>query len=275
MKKGEMDNLDLFSMIFAGSIHDFEHPGFTNPYLINSGDALAIRYNDISVLESHHVAASYKLLKEKQYNFLGNVHLESRIDIRKRVVSMVLATDMSKHFADLGKFKSRVQSEGFDPSDSDKMDCMCLGMHMADISNPSKKWSVSLNWVELLFEEFFYQGDDERKRGIKISDLCDRTQINIAKAQVGFIGVIVLPAFEVFEKFLPHISINLDTLKSNKEKWGTLVDDYQEKMEKERDKMGNTGAPILEEDDEDDDDDDSSSQPDQDSVDEGMATPNN
>jgi len=92
----------------------------------------------------------------------------------------------------------RVTGENFDPSGSDKLDCLCMAIHMADISNPSKKWSTSLHWIEILFEEFFAQGDDERKAGLPISDLMDWTQINIAKAQVGFIGVIVLPAFETF-----------------------------------------------------------------------------
>jgi len=62
------------------------------------------------------------------------------------------------------------------------MDCMNMSIHMADISNPSKKWSISFNWIEILFEEFFAQGDEERKLGLPISDLMDRTQINIAKA---------------------------------------------------------------------------------------------
>ena len=76
MKKGEMDNLDLMSMIFAGAIHDFEHPGYNNLFMVNSSHGLALRYNDISVLEMHHVAASFKLLKEKEYNFLGHVEKE-------------------------------------------------------------------------------------------------------------------------------------------------------------------------------------------------------
>jgi len=139
---------------------------------------------------------------------------------------MVLATDMSKHFADLGKFKARVSSDNFDPSDDDKVECMNMCIHMADISNPGKSWSVSLNWVELLFEEFFAQGDDERKKGTPISDLMDRTQINIAKAQVGFISIITVPAFETFVKFLPHTTPNLETMRANKEKWATLVDEY-------------------------------------------------
>ena len=42
MRKGELDNLDFFSMILAGTIHDFEHPGQNNLYLINSKHKFAI-----------------------------------------------------------------------------------------------------------------------------------------------------------------------------------------------------------------------------------------
>lgn len=59
----KLDNIDLAAMIIGGAIHDHEHPGFNNVYLVEFGDELAIRYNDQSVLESHHVASSFKLMK--------------------------------------------------------------------------------------------------------------------------------------------------------------------------------------------------------------------
>lgn len=175
MEKGGMDNIDLFSIIFSGSIHDFEHPGYNNTYLINVGHKFALRYNDQSVLENHHVAATYALMNEKKYNIVSSFSKEGKLEFRKRVVSMVLSTDISKHFIDLGKFKQRIANDSFDAKDEDKLLCMGMGMHMADISNPSKKWSVSFNWIELLFEEFFAQGDVERKKGMNITDLMDRT----------------------------------------------------------------------------------------------------
>lgn len=73
MVKGELDSVDLFSMIFAGAIHDHEHPGYNNLYMINTKHKLATRYNDISVLESHHVASSYKLMKEKKLNIFAYI----------------------------------------------------------------------------------------------------------------------------------------------------------------------------------------------------------
>jgi hypothetical protein len=71
------------------------------------------------------------------------------------------------------------------------------------------KWSLSLKWTELLFEEFYNQGDIERKKGLKISDLMDRTTINLAKAQLGFIDFIVKPAFETLSIMLPNLTQNV------------------------------------------------------------------
>lgn len=76
MKKGELDNLDFFSMCFAACIHDFEHPGYNNLYLINSKHKFATRYNDISVLESHHVASTYKVLAKKALNVFKECTLD-------------------------------------------------------------------------------------------------------------------------------------------------------------------------------------------------------
>ena len=36
--------------------------------------------------------------------------------IRKKIIGLVLSTDMSKHFSEMGKFKPRIGSDDFDPS---------------------------------------------------------------------------------------------------------------------------------------------------------------
>ena len=198
----KMGNIDICSMILAPAVHDYEHPGYNNMFLINTNNTLAIRYNDSSVLENHHIASSSALMKLEKYNILSKLAPDDKEGIRRRMIHMVLSTDMSKHFADIGNFKSRIASENFDPEDKDKLLCMGIGIHLADISNPTKQWELTLNWTELLFEEFFRQGDKEREMGLKISDLMDRTTVNIAKAQLGFIDIIVTPAYETFSQFL-------------------------------------------------------------------------
>jgi hypothetical protein len=63
-QKLNLDNLDMASIIIGGAIHDHEHPGFNNVYLVDTNDEIAIRYNDVSVLENHHVASSFKLIRQ-------------------------------------------------------------------------------------------------------------------------------------------------------------------------------------------------------------------
>ncbi len=89
---------------------------------------------------------------------------------------------MSKHFTDQSKFKSRVTSWDFDPAGSDKDISTHIMFHYGDISNPTKRFDLFQEWTELLFVEFFSQGDIERDQGLPVSYLMDRNSINIAKS---------------------------------------------------------------------------------------------
>ena len=59
---------------------------------------------------------------------------------------------------------------------------MHLAFHLCDISNPAKRFDICRKWTELLYVEFFMQGDMERDRGMPISYLMDRSTTNLAKA---------------------------------------------------------------------------------------------
>ena len=45
-----LNDLDLICLFISSAIHDLGHPGYTNNFLINTKNELAIRYNDQSVL---------------------------------------------------------------------------------------------------------------------------------------------------------------------------------------------------------------------------------
>ncbi|KAF1435915.1 High affinity cAMP-specific and IBMX-insensitive 3',5'-cyclic phosphodiesterase 8B, partial [Pygoscelis papua] len=48
--------------LIAATIHDVDHPGRTNSFLCNAGSELAVLYNDMAVLESHHTALAFQLM---------------------------------------------------------------------------------------------------------------------------------------------------------------------------------------------------------------------
>lgn len=59
-------------------------------------------------------------------------------------------------------------------------------LHCADISHPAKEWDLHYRWTSQLLEEFFLQGDMEKKLGLPFSPLCDRNNTLIAESQIGW-----------------------------------------------------------------------------------------
>ena len=89
---------------FPQIVHDYDHGGLTNDYLIASRHDLAILYNDRAPLENHHVAAAFHLLRRPEYNFLAALSSVEQARFRKQVIELVLATDMKQHFSTLSHF---------------------------------------------------------------------------------------------------------------------------------------------------------------------------
>ncbi|CAI5635594.1 unnamed protein product [Oreochromis niloticus] len=104
-------DLEILAAIFAAAIHDVDHPGVSNQFLINTNSELALMYNDESVLENHHLAVGFKLLQEDNCDIFQNLTKKQRQSLRKMVIDMVLATDMSKHMSLLADLKTMVETK--------------------------------------------------------------------------------------------------------------------------------------------------------------------
>ena len=97
--------LELMALYLAAAMHDYDHPGRTNTFLVETADPLAILYNDRSVLEHHHAASSWKLLMEGENNFIENLPISERQRLRFLILDCILATDLKKHFDIVNQFK--------------------------------------------------------------------------------------------------------------------------------------------------------------------------
>jgi hypothetical protein len=102
-----MDRLDEATALIASAAHDIDHPGRSSAFLCNSDNQLALLYNDICVLESHHAATTFRLtLSDEKINIFKNLDRKSYQLVRTIIIDMILATEMTRHFEHLAKFVS-------------------------------------------------------------------------------------------------------------------------------------------------------------------------
>eukprot|EP01135_Chromosphaera_perkinsii_P012167 Nk52_evm5s2604 gene=Nk52_evmTU5s2604 len=216
----EIDEVTLLVAIIAPIIHDFEHPGVNNNFLVNTNDELAVLYNDVSPLENHHSAKAFLLMKETEV--LAKLPPETFRQFRSLTVDLVLPTDMGEHFKYYNNFKTRVQSTKFSLADpQDKLLTLQILMKCADANNPAKPFHLSKQWTDRIMDEFFLQGDMERDLGMPVSMFMDKATTDIPKCQVSFISFFVLPMWLEVDNFFQeeHISLCYETIQQNKKYW--------------------------------------------------------
>ncbi|XP_062337768.1 cAMP-specific 3',5'-cyclic phosphodiesterase 4C-like isoform X1 [Osmerus eperlanus] len=229
--EGVFTDLEILAALFAAAIHDVDHPGVSNQFLINTNSELALMYNDSSVLENHHLAVGFKLLQEPSCDIFQNLPKKQRQSFRKLVIDMVLATDMSKHMTLLADLKTMVETKKVTSSGellldnySDRIQVLQNMVHCADLSNPTKPLQLYRRWTERIMQEFFLQGDRERERGMDISPMCDKHNASVEKNQVGFIDFIAHPLWETWADLVhPDAQELLDTLEDNREWYLSMV----------------------------------------------------
>ncbi|CAO2635912.1 cAMP-specific 3',5'-cyclic phosphodiesterase 4A [Lemmus lemmus] len=224
-------DLEILAALFAAAIHDVDHPGVSNQFLINTNSELALMYNDESVLENHHLAVGFKLLQEENCDIFQNLSKRQRQSLRKMVIDMVLATDMSKHMTLLADLKTMVETKKVTSSGvllldnyADRIQVLRNMVHCADLSNPTKPLELYRQWTDRIMAEFFQQGDRERERGMEISPMCDKHTASVEKSQVGFIDYIVHPLWETWADLVhPDAQDILDTLEDNRDWYHSAI----------------------------------------------------
>ncbi|GMT16064.1 hypothetical protein PFISCL1PPCAC_7361 [Pristionchus fissidentatus] len=236
-----MTTLELLALFTAAAMHDYDHPGRTNAFLVATIDKKAILYNDRSVLENHHAAESWKLLQQPKNNFIENLDAAETRRFRYLVLEYILATDLKQHFEIIMNFTDKM-SELRLTNEPDRVMVSRMLIKLADVNSPAKPFGLHRQWTERICNEFYLQGDDEKALGMKVTAYMDRNCPEVAKLQHSFISHLVAPLIDTMNTASllpilpgleePEIMINL---KHNLEKWtvklieeGGLVEDVKE-----------------------------------------------
>ena len=248
--------LDLLGMIISAMGHDLGHPGYTNNFHINATNDLAMTYNDTSCLENYHISLLFRILKKDENNIFEKFNSQNFKSIRKRMIKQILATDMANHGEVVSLIKAKIKAHedegqsrftllsGNEKTKFDEQQTLLNYLiHAADLSHNTKKFNISLKWVELLSEEFWKQGDEEKSRGYPISFLCDRTKVDIPSSQVGFIKGFIVSTYDYLVIMFPSLKYTLDNAHNNIKEWQKLVEQHRlrgwtPKKEKKKENKG-------------------------------------
>eukprot|EP00741_Cyanophora_paradoxa_P015666 tig00020903_g15123.t1 len=222
--------IDALAALTAAVIHDVNHEGRNNGFEIATQSELAMLYNDQSVLENHSLALSFAALRSPATDFVSHLPKDQRAEFRRVIVGAVLATDMARHFEKVAEFKARVVASTLQtPPDSpggqsstgsagdgetsrrgsaaaqfapltaaDRGLFIALCLKVADISNAGRSRPQHVEWTSRVSEEFFLQGDEERRLGLPISPYCDRATTLPSAATAGFLSFLALPLLEAW-----------------------------------------------------------------------------
>lgn len=245
--KAIFEPVDEVASLIAAVVHDVDHPGKSNAFLTNAGSELAILYNDLAVLESHHVALSFKLTcQDDKFNIFKNLDRDTYRVLRQSIIDMVLATEMMKHFEHLNKFVNSINKMTQKAEETSSVTGSCspdsasiisqlatpenkvlikrMLIKCADVANPCRPVDLCIEWAKRIAEEYCQQTDEEKKLSLPVvMPVFDRKTCSLPKSQTSFIDFFINDMFDAWDYFcdipdlITHLQNNYQYWKDEEE----------------------------------------------------------
>ncbi|XP_078621507.1 high affinity cAMP-specific and IBMX-insensitive 3',5'-cyclic phosphodiesterase 8B-like isoform X9 [Branchiostoma floridae x Branchiostoma japonicum] len=252
---GILDNMNKVAALLAAVSHDVDHPGRTNSFLCNAGSELAILYNDVAVLESHHSALTFQLTwRDDRCNIFKNLSRDDYRMLRQQIIDMILATEMTRHFEHLSKFANSISKMGASARvEEDRLSSHSGGVatpehdtlrtlenrtlitrmliKCADIANPARPLDLCVEWAKRIAEEYCQQTDEEKDRGLPVvMPVFDRASCSIPKSQISFIDYFLTDMFDAWDAFVDTPSL-ITHLTRNYKYWKQQAEEAERRGE--------------------------------------------
>uniref|UniRef100_A0AAZ3P3S0 Phosphodiesterase n=1 Tax=Oncorhynchus tshawytscha TaxID=74940 RepID=A0AAZ3P3S0_ONCTS len=215
-----LENIEIFALFVSCMCHDLDHRGTNNSFQVASQSVLAALYSsEGSVMERHHFAQAIAILNTHGCNIFDKF---SRKDYQRMLDLMrdiILATDLAHHlriFPDL----QRMADAGYNPrNQTHRSLLLCLLMTSCDLSDQTKGWKTTRKIAELIYKEFFSQGDLEKAMGNRPSEMMDREKAYIPELQISFMEHIAMPIYKLLSELLPGATELYERVATNRVQW--------------------------------------------------------
>ncbi|KAB7501131.1 putative 3',5'-cyclic phosphodiesterase pde-5, partial [Armadillidium nasatum] len=220
--------LEKLALFIGALCHDLDYRGTTKQFLLESDSPLVDLYSTDSYPERHFSIIVQLLQKPSDYK-----------KILDNMKHCILATDLKKFFENKKIIEELIDEESFDMEDLEHRFLLQeLTMTACDISASAKPWKIHVEYVNEVMEEFYTQGDEEKRAGKTPIPMMDwEKPEEQVPSQMEFISGFCIPCYELFEKLIPSSAPLLQESKKNLKQYKLM------KKSQEKDKLN--GVAVL------------------------------
>ena len=218
--------MELMALLFAAICHDMGHSGRSNTFNIKAQTPLSLLYKDQPVMETFHCSLAIKTVAKPNCNILARLDKSQLHDFWVLVIDCILATDMSQHNKIIDELNHRLNEKKLELNNPmNRAAMMKIVIKIADLSNLSRPFELASPWANILCEECFSQGDEEKKLGIGLtSPMNDRDSLELAKSQVYFCTTFGRPLIAAAVTAIPAFEPIQEQFNTNLQRWTDFVD---------------------------------------------------
>uniref|UniRef100_A0A1B6LGV0 Phosphodiesterase n=1 Tax=Graphocephala atropunctata TaxID=36148 RepID=A0A1B6LGV0_9HEMI len=210
-------------LMVAALCHDLDHRGYNNNFVQLTKHHLSKLYES-SPLENHHFAVTKMIIE--QCGMFQYIHPKIYPDLLLEMYECIIATDLSLYFQCRMELMRVADERVFTfENNSHRRLVKSLMMTACDLSGQTKSFPVCKKITEDVYEEFYQQGDVEKKMGFLPLPTMDRDKKdNFLENQVQFMNVVVLPCVETVTRIFSTLKPMLWDTRTLFEQWKHLLE---------------------------------------------------
>ncbi|XP_054283445.1 cAMP and cAMP-inhibited cGMP 3',5'-cyclic phosphodiesterase 10A-like [Macrosteles quadrilineatus] len=216
------NGLERKGLMVAALCHDLDHRGYTNNFVQLTKHYLSSLYAS-SPLENHHFTVAKMIIQKcAMFSYLKPEIYDTLLT---SIYKYIIATDLSLYFQCRMELMRIADEKAFTFKDpSHRQLVMSLIMTLCDLSGQTKPMPISRKITEDVYEEFFQQGDMEKKMGYVPIPTMDRDKKDMLfENQVQFLSFAVIPCIETISRIFNMLSPMLEDTKGLLHQWKKLV----------------------------------------------------
>uniref|UniRef100_A0A1B6CTP1 Phosphodiesterase n=1 Tax=Clastoptera arizonana TaxID=38151 RepID=A0A1B6CTP1_9HEMI len=223
---------ECLSLYIAALCHDLDHRGKNNKFMLETESPLAAIYST-STMEHHHFNQTVTILQQQGHNIFNQLSNNEYKQVLGYIKHCILATDLARFFPYKAQLQQLVAERTFSWANPEhRLLLQAVTMTASDLSASAKPWELQAETAQVIFQEFYEQGDAERESGITPVPMMDRNQPEQQVAsQVEFLKSICIPCYSVLSELIVETKPMLYECQNNLKMWEQKLSQQQKLSE--------------------------------------------